>query len=140
MYILFSFFFLTFFMENPPQNTIQVTIHSLRNNTGLVYLSLYRSPDGFPSDPAKAVQSRQGRCKDNKLVFVLENIPPGSYAIAVIHDENEDGKMNTNLLGIPKEGYGASNDAKATFGPPSFTDAKFEHKTSTSLQIKMKYF
>jgi len=55
------------------------------------------------------------------------DIKPGTYALAVTHDENMNGKIDTNWLGVPKEGYGFSNDAKAMLGPPSFSAASFHY-------------
>ena len=66
------------------------------------------------------VRHTQARCD-------FADIPPGTYALAVIHDENSNGKLDTNWLGIPTEGYGFSNDAKALLGAPSFAAASFAY-------------
>jgi uncharacterized protein (DUF2141 family) len=66
-------------------------------------------------------------CRVDITIFIFLNIPPGTYALAVIHDENMNGKLDTNWLGIPKEGYGFSNAAKATLGAPSFSAASFRY-------------
>jgi uncharacterized protein (DUF2141 family) len=63
--------------------------------------------------------------RDKKAVWTVENLPFGDYAIKFYHDENGDNACNTNFLGIPSEGYGFSNNAKAFFGLPSFDKAKF---------------
>lgn len=57
----------------------------------------------------------------------FEDIPPGTYAMAVIHDENMNGKLDTNSVGIPTEGYGFSNDARGVVGGPSFSAASFRY-------------
>jgi uncharacterized protein (DUF2141 family) len=68
------------------------------------------------------------------------DIPPGTYALAVIHDENRNGQLDTNRLGIPKEGYGFSNDAKGFFGAPSFSAAKFKYDgQKLELTINLHY-
>jgi uncharacterized protein (DUF2141 family) len=70
----------------------------------------------------------------------FEDIPPGTYALAVIHDENMNGKLDTNWLGIPTEGYGFSNDAKALLSAPSFSDASFQYDGGTlDLTISLDY-
>jgi len=105
---------------------IHVKILNIRNNTGTVDCALFESPAGFPSAFLLSatnvmiikIRKSQARCD-------FEDIPPGTYAMVVIHDENMNGKLDTNALGIPKEGYGFSNDAKKWFGPPSFSDASF---------------
>jgi len=141
MSFLWLFLFYTSFMSTPTESSsIQVTIHSLRNTKGVILLSVYNSSDGFPSNADKAVKLVKTQVTGEKTEIRLENLPAGTYAISVMHDENNNGEMDTGLFGIPKEGYGASNDAKATFGPPSFNDAKFTHQKVTVLQIKMRYF
>ncbi len=76
----------------------------------------------------------------SSLVVVFESLPPGEYAISVFHDENKNGKMDSNFFGIPKEGVGASNDAKGQLGPPHDKDAKFNFTGNTqSIIINMIY-
>ena len=70
-------------------------------------------------DPSRRDQERPRRA-------VIKHLPPGTYALALIHDENGNGKVDTNWIGMPKEGVGASNNATGTLGPPSWRDAKFE--------------
>ena len=70
------------------------------------------------------IQDTQARCD-----FV--GIPPGTYAIIVIHDENRNGKLDTNWLGVPKEDYGFSNDAEAFLSAPSFSAATFRYDGGT---------
>ena len=66
------------------------------------------------------IRKSQARCD-------FEGIPPGTYARAVIHDEDMNGKLDTNWLGIPTEGYGFSNDATGVLGPPPFSAASFKY-------------
>jgi uncharacterized protein (DUF2141 family) len=64
----------------------------------------------------------------------------GDYAISVFHDENMNKKLDKNFMGIPKEGYGASNNPKKKMGPPDFEEAKFQLSGPTqSLQIELLY-
>ncbi len=123
-----------------PKGALIVEIHSLRNDAGNVRLTLFRSADGFPSDISKAFRKATGKAEGKKCTIVFDDLPPGDYAIALLHDENNNNKMDTNVFGLPKEGYGASNDAKITFGPPKYEDARFavtdEAKT---IRIKMRY-
>ncbi len=79
------------------------------------------------------VRKTQARCD-------FEDIPPGTYALAVIHDENMNGKLETNVLGIPTEGYGFSNDAKGVLGAPSFSAASFLYDgRNLDLTISLHY-
>ena len=107
---------------------IHVKILNIRNSTGTVACALFESPVGFPAEFLRSatnvmvikIRKTQARCD-------FEDIPPGKYAMAVIHDEDMNGKLETNLLGIPTEGYGFSNDAKSMIGVPSFSDASFQY-------------
>lgn len=105
---------------------IHVTILNIRNSIGTVDCALFDSPNGFPRDVlhfatrlvVMKIPSSTARCD-------FEGIPSGTYALVVLHDENMNGKLDTNWLGVPKEGYGFSNDAKVAFRAPLFSDASF---------------
>ncbi len=107
---------------------IHVKILDIRDSTGTVACALFESPEGFPSEFLHSatnimiikIRKSQARCD-------FEDIPPGTYAMVVIHDENMNGKLDTNALGIPKEGYGFSNDAKKWLSTPSFSAASFPY-------------
>jgi len=68
------------------------------------------------------------------------NIPAGSYAVAIFHDENSDGVCNTNFLGIPEEGYGFSNNIKPLLSAPTFDEAKVSVKKDTEIEIHLIYW
>lgn len=107
---------------------IHVKILNIRNSIGTVACALFESPAGFPIEFLNSatnvmvikIRKAQARCD-------FEDIPPGTYAMAVIHDENMNGKLETDLLGIPTEGYGFSNDVKGVVGAPSFSTASFPY-------------
>ncbi len=74
------------------------------------------------------------------LTITFTDVEPGEYAIALLHDENDNGKADRVLGMMPKEGFGFSRDAKVRMGPPKFDDAVFEHgEDAQSLTIKMRY-
>jgi uncharacterized protein (DUF2141 family) len=121
--------------------TLRLKITQLRNDRGKVNLSLYQSKDGYPSDPKKAFKKIKAEIREGICEITLVDLPRGEYAISLMHDENENEKMDTGFLGIPKEGYGASNDAKAVLGPPKYADARFLlDKPEVRMEIKAKYF
>ena len=120
---------------------IHVTVLDIRNSTGTVACALFESAEGFPTDFLRSatnimvikIRKSQARCD-------FEDIPPGTYALGVIHDENMNGKLDLNALGIPKEGYGFSNDARGWLGGPSFSAASFKYDgRSVDLTIEMHY-
>jgi uncharacterized protein (DUF2141 family) len=118
---------LSLHLPSPPplQGVIHVEIDGLRSAQGKVWCALYNSAKGFPKD-ASAAQARASSAASGKHgVCEFTDVKPGTYAVSVYHDENSNGKLDTNFLGIPKEGVGASNDAKGHMGPPKFSDAAF---------------
>jgi uncharacterized protein (DUF2141 family) len=129
------------FPQPSPCAGIHVQILNIRNSTGTVDCALFEAPEGFPIEVLRSatnvmvikVRHTQARCD-------FEDIPPGTYALAVIHDENSNGKLDTNWLGIPTEGYGFSNDAKGSLGAPSFSAASFPYDGRTlDLTISLHY-
>lgn len=121
--------------------SILVTISNIRSTTGKVNVSLFSTATGFPSSPEKAVAIRSLAIPNNQVMLRFDNVPFGTYAVACHHDESGNGKMDTNLLGIPKEGYGASNNAVGKFSAPKFGEAKFPFDGAVlSVNIKMFYW
>jgi len=128
-------------LAQSPCPGIHVKILDIRNSTGAVACALFESTEGFPTEYLHfatnimviKVRDKQARCD-------FEDIPPGTYALAIVHDENMNGKLDTNVLGIPKEGYGFSNDAKALLGAPSFSAASFPYNgENLDLTIDLNY-
>ena len=112
----------------PGPDQIQVEILSLKSNQGTVYCTIYPTPgDGFPVDAKKALKSSRSKIAHNKARCDFDGVAPGVYAVGMIHDENDNHKLDTNWIGIPTEGYGTSRDAVGKFGPPSFKDAAFSY-------------
>lgn len=119
---------------------IRVVVIGLHNGRGQVVCSLYSSDNGFPKDAAKALTRTQANISFGQASCEFKNVAAGTYAVAVFHDENSNGKLDTKLLGIPREGVGASNDAKGHFGPPKFAAAAFQFTGGRKeLKIKIVY-
>ena len=101
---------------------------------------IYGSAKGFPTDPGAALQRRWCPIASAASTCAFDPVPAGTYAVACFHDENGNGKLDRGLLGIPKEGTVASNQAKGFMGPPSFDKAKFSFAGSaTDLPLRMGY-
>lgn len=109
------------------QEGIHVEVKGLRNARGQVLVSVFASAEGFPGNPAKAMKTYRLKPAGRKAVVVIAGLAPGNYAIAILHDENNDAKMNTNVIGWPKEGFGFSNNAMGSFGPPGFSRARISY-------------
>jgi uncharacterized protein (DUF2141 family) len=124
----------------PSTNAVTVVAKGLRNDKGQIVCALFDSAKHFP-DGEHALQghvvkvaNRRGECK-------FSGLSPGTYAVALFHDENSDKVLNT-FLGIPREGFGFSRDAPpSTFGPPKFSAAAFRVvKGDYSLNVNLRYF
>lgn len=115
-------------------NTLTVTVTNFKNNQGKVMVGMYNGANTFMK---KTIFSKIGEIKANTAKVVFENIPDGEYAISLYHDENNNDKLDTGWFGIPKEGYGCSNDAKGMMGPPKYEDAKFQISENKSMVIKL---
>ena len=82
----------------------------------------------------------KSKIEHEQAVCTFAGIAPGDYAVSAYHDENANGKLDRNLVGMPKEGIGASNDASGTMGSPKFKDARFTYKGGQqTLTIHLKY-
>ena len=105
--------------------TIQVT--GLRNARGKLDVCVYKDASGFPETPASALRRETVDIDAKALTAqaVFAGLAPGVYAVAVLHDENANGKLDKNFLGIPREGHGASNNPRPARRPPTFDEAKF---------------
>jgi uncharacterized protein (DUF2141 family) len=106
---------------------IRVTVRGLRNDKGRVGCSLFDGVEGFPRDREKEFREMWVPIHSGSAVCGFVGLPAGTYAVSVLHDENSDGKMDFNWIGMPTKGYGFSNDAKAMPLPPSFHAASFEY-------------
>lgn len=129
-------------VSQPGTATVTVRVTGARNNKGRVLLALFQSEAGFPGDSTKAIRTQQAEidAQTRTAQFVLQGIPYGVYALSVFHDENMNGKLDKNFVGMPKEGYGASNDPKKRMGPPPFDEAKFSvNQPEPSIEIKLIY-
>jgi len=104
--------------------TLTVTVPGLKV-MGDLRVSLFNKDEGFPGAYQKAFAWKTVKVTSSSMSVVFEKVPAGTYAVAVLHDENGNGKADTNFLGIPKEGVGVSNNPKSSFGPPSFKDGQF---------------
>jgi uncharacterized protein (DUF2141 family) len=127
--------------QAPDSGTIVVNIGPLRSTQGQVLVSLYNHPDGFPRDRDAILQRRIVDTIDGDHVTVrFENLPFGEYAIAMMHDENRSGGMDRGFLGVPKEGYGFSNNVKPKLSAPSFEKTKFLlNEKEVELDLEMVY-
>jgi uncharacterized protein (DUF2141 family) len=113
---------------------IEVEIIGFKNDKGAALVGLYNTKDSFLK---KGIQFGKTVVKNKKAYIVFSNLPRGEYAVSMYHDENANGKLDANFIGIPKEQYASSNGAKGFMGPPKFDDAKFTLSSNQKMVIKI---
>jgi len=113
---------------------ITVTVNGVHSNEGKVFIALYDSEADFLEN---SYQGTTSEITDKMCKVVFTDIPQGVYAVSIFHDENDNGKMDTNFMGIPKEDYGCSNDASGFMGPPKWKDAKFDLNQNLDIAINL---
>jgi len=123
----------SFAQENTSYN-ITVTVDNVKNNTGKVILSLH---DKTTFLVAEGIQNIETKIENGKVKATFNNIDPGTYAILVLHDENENKKMDFDANRMPIESYTMSND-NLSFGPPQFIDSKFE-VSNKDLEMNIRF-
>jgi uncharacterized protein (DUF2141 family) len=122
-------------------SNITVVVNGIKPKPGRVCFRVYSSDQGFPFSNKSEVQSgcieKTGSVAQKQFV----RLKPGSYAVTIIDDSNRDGKLNTDFLGIPQEGFGVSNNptVSITTGAPKFSKASFPVNKNTVINIQMKY-
>ena len=114
------------------QFKLEIEITGIENNNGKIMLELYDSAE-------KVINQNMSDIKDLKCTISFENLKPGKYAVRYFQDENLNGKLDTNFVGIPTEGYGFSNNATGKFGPPSFDKWLFEISADKKISLKPTY-
>ena len=120
---------------------VVITITDLRSDKGVVRACMTTQEKIFPKCRKDPASHRTVVPAGESVTIRFTDVEPGEYAVALLHDENNDGKANRALGMMPKEGYGFSRDAKVRMAPPKFKDAVFEHTgEDQSLTIKMRYF
>ena len=119
---------------------LSVKISNIQDSTGMVMVALFAPGTDFPKTVSQGQQvAAAARSADGDLRVVFVDLPPGQYAVSAYHDRNGNGKLDTNLMGIPSEPYGFSNDAKGSFGPPNFRDAAIDvGAQAASAQLKLQ--
>jgi uncharacterized protein (DUF2141 family) len=119
------------------QGRLEVTVANVKDTTGTVRVGIFKDEKTFLKDAfvGKIVKAARGEVK-----VVFENVPEGKYALSVIHDENRNGELDSNMIGIPREGFGFSNDAMGMFGPPDFEKCEFAvTPAAKKITVTMRY-
>lgn len=124
-----------------PHGSLVLSVNNIRPTKGQILVSVYNQAKGFPSDRQHAFMTKAVPFNGTSMQITLDNLPYGKYAIALLHDENNNYQMDFNWLGMPKEGYAASNNATRTLGTPRFEEALIILESpQKKLPVSMYYF
>src|SRR5690606_25531257 len=121
------------------QTKLQVTVTNIKGDKGDIIVGIFDSDETFLKKP---LDGRLAKANGDSITVVFENLKPGKYAISVLHDANKNKDLDKNKLGIPKEGFGFSNNVLGAMGPPSFDRAIIDlapDVKNLDIGIKMKY-
>jgi uncharacterized protein (DUF2141 family) len=119
---------------------IVVTIEGFRTASGYARVALFNREAGFPEEESAALRAVVLPIKDGRVQVRFDDVPFADYAVSMYHDENGDKKLNRNLFGVPKEGYGVSNNVRHAMRAPRFDEARFKiDSASHAVTIKVGY-
>jgi uncharacterized protein (DUF2141 family) len=129
------------FAQIAPTSKLEIRITGMRSTNGKISVNLFNKEDGFPDDPETSYAWKTVNIDPDTVVIVFEDLPYGEYAVSVLHDENSNGIMEKNFLGIPKEGFAFSNNYAPKIMSPSFSDAMFVlDQALMKAELKVLYF
>jgi uncharacterized protein (DUF2141 family) len=121
---------------------LTLRISGLKDAKGKIAVAVFAAPDGFPREDEKAVKAVRlpVDASSHSALTVIRNLPAGDYAVAVYHDDNETGRLETNFLGIPQKGYGFSQNVRPRMRAPAFDEARFAlPEQGAELDIAVRY-
>ncbi|MEG0032972.1 MAG: DUF2141 domain-containing protein [Mucinivorans sp.] len=115
------------------QNTIEVVVNGMRKTTGKILVSLHNSQNTYGSYTT-CYKSKDIDVSKHENSCVFNNLADGTYTVTLYHDDDNNRKLTTNFLGIPREGFGFSNNAKVVLGRPAYKLAKFDVKGNRTVR------
>jgi uncharacterized protein (DUF2141 family) len=118
---------------------ITITVKGIRNNQGEIAALAFVNGNGFPDRVALAKAQAQVPAREGEVTIVLKNVPKGKVALTILHDEDRDGKMKKNLIGVPAEGVGMTGKPLGN-RPPKFEESTVEIKGDEKREITLKYW
>ena len=141
----FTVVILAFFVGAPsasfggPTGKLVIDISGFPSSDGYAMVALNNSKDSYKSGEDAAIALTKMIVSDQKAQAVFTNLPYGWYGISIYHDENSNGKLDKNAMGIPKEAYGFSNNARGFFGRPNYEDVMFQlNSAEMKIAINLK--
>ncbi|MFW5659673.1 MAG: DUF2141 domain-containing protein, partial [Bacteroidota bacterium] len=119
--------------------TLEIHLLNVRNTNGHLLIALFDQQSGFPESFDAATLRMIVPAQPGKQRVTITGLDDRDYALTVFHDENDNGKLDKNALGMPLEGYGVSNNARNRFRAPDWSRAKFRMRDGKKLYVKLAY-
>lgn len=117
-----------------------VAVQDVPSDRGNLKAALFNNPEGFPGEVKKGVMMKVADISADSTEIVFKNVPQGQYVLAVFHDVNNNGQLDTNERGVPTEAIGLSNNPKLRFGPPKYERSVFDLKDYLRLRIDLQEY
>ncbi|MEM1118049.1 MAG: DUF2141 domain-containing protein [Bacteroidota bacterium] len=120
-----------------PASTLIVSVTGVSSDEGTVGCALYDDAEGFPTDRSRMQSGQEVAARRSGVTCRFENVAPGTYALAVVHDKNENGRTDRNLLGLPTEAWGVSNGVRPRMRAPRFDEAAFSIRDGVTTRLSI---
>ena len=133
------FISLLFFSSMLIANDLRVTVTGVQGDKGDMLIGVYNTDNGSFADTSKYYKKATVSIDGETVSTTFKELPNGVYAVAAIHDENQNKKIDKNFFGMPTEGYGFSNNIRPMFRGASFEESKFELDSDKKIVIEMGY-
>jgi uncharacterized protein (DUF2141 family) len=117
---------------------LTLVVEDVRDTRGVIGVLVFSSPDGWPEHVSSAFTSMALPAQAPVTTLTIHDLPPGEYAVVVLHDENSNMKLDRNWLGMPKEQWGMSNNPHASLSAPSFESAEFSLSGNEQMRIRLR--
>jgi uncharacterized protein (DUF2141 family) len=118
--------------------TLTIVVEGMSSSEGNLGVLIFNNGNGWPDDRQAAYKDIAVPAEKGTQTLKVSNLPPGNYAVALIHDVNKDHKLDKNWIGKPKEQWGMSNNPHATIKAPPISKAMFELKTDKEIHVELQ--
>lgn len=120
--------------------SLTVEIEGLRNSVGNIDMLVFNQSVGWPDEIPHSIRAYEVPAVEGNMVLKVENLPPGDYAVIVVHDENLNRRIDKDWRGVPIEQWGMSNNPRVYFKTPAFDRARFRMDTDMQIHIPLKLY
>lgn len=120
------------------QFKLTIQVENIKIPKGQILLALYDSQENYDAEKSPKHYIKKVPVSTHSTAIIFEDLPPGYYAIKAFHDANNNAKIDTNLIGFPKEQYGFSNNVMGRLGPPTFEQSRFRVQENTIHLLRLR--